>query len=164
MPLPSPLLPSEVRHDARTLKRLLLRQSVVVFSVQAAVVEARSWLSTTDTPASESESGACASAAAIALTSSDAALAACSICHCSAPAETLGAKHVLNAFVSWTGWKAVFCGLVYVRLTPVSVSVTVITVATFVSPPAKTQKRWDSPQASSTLTTTSTFFGSKKVK
>ena len=72
--------------------------------------------------------------------------------------------HVASAPVSVIGLKAVPFGFVYSFVAFVSVSVTFSVTPTSVSPPENTQKRLLNEQASSTLTTTSTFVWLKNQK
>ena len=58
---------------------------------------------------------------------------------------------LVNAAVSWIGWKARPCALVYVFTAPVLVSVTVRVTSTLVSPPAKNQNELLRPQPLMTL-------------
>src|ERR1700730_18453912 len=69
-----------------------------------------------------------------------------------------------KAEVSRIGWKGVPIALWYVLACPVTVSVTVTSTPTLVSPETKNQNFWSRPQASTTLATSSRLLPLKKEK
>jgi hypothetical protein len=77
--------------------------------------------------------------------------------HAEGEKNTIGWEHVGKPPVPWIGANAVPRGFVWVLVTPVCVSVTVVTTRTFVRPPAK-------PQPFNTLTIISTLSRLKNQK